>query len=80
MNEIASLTPDDVIRDDKTGIWYISINEDGLAKSIKTKAGIRFVPIHPRLLELGFLQFVEHAREVIQKCPMTVEGYPMRLL
>jgi len=80
LNEIASLTPDDILKDDKSDIWYLSINEDGENKSIKTKAGKRLVPIHPRLIELGFLNYVDHAREVISKRPLTNNGEQMRLL
>ncbi len=80
LNEIASLTPDDVVLCKKSSIWYISINEDGVAKSVKTRAGKRLVPIHPELLELGFLEYVEHAREVIKKRPLTDNGYPQRLI
>lgn len=29
---------------------------------MKTEAGHRFVPVHPQVLEIGFLRFVERAR------------------
>jgi integrase len=39
-------------------IWFININEDD-DKQVKTKAGIRTVPIHSKLIELGFIDFVK---------------------
>lgn len=80
LNEIASLTPDDVIKDDESGIYYIRItDEEESKKKVKTIAAKRIVPLHPKLIELGFLDYVDHARSVITKRPMTT-GYPTRLL
>lgn len=42
------------------GVWVIDINElsDG---TVKTPAGVRRVPVHPRLIKMGILDFV-HTR------------------
>ncbi len=40
------------------GIWLFNINDDD-DKKVKTKAGIRTVPIHSKLIELGFLDFLK---------------------
>lgn len=40
------------------GTWTISINDEG-DKRAKTLASIRTIPIHPTLLEIGFLDYVE---------------------
>lgn len=48
------------------GIWYIDINDiesknpqpDAIKKVLKNKSSKRKVPIHPKLVELGFLDFV----------------------
>ncbi len=48
------------------GIWYIDINADsapkentdGIQKELKNLSSKRKVPIHPKLIELGFLDFV----------------------
>lgn len=59
VSEICQINPQrDVILDD-SGVWYLSINDDEEGKSVKTAAGIRAVPIHSRLIELGFLNYVE---------------------
>ncbi len=79
LNEVASLTPDDVKQDEDSGIWYFDITDEEEGKKVKTDAGKRIVPVHPKLIELGFLEYVEHARAVIAKSPMRGE-YTTRLL
>lgn len=55
INEICQLTPKNIR--EVGGVWVLDINnEEG--RSIKTNAGIRKVPIHPVLIELGFLDYV----------------------
>lgn len=49
------------------------------SQRLKTAAAKRLVPIHSRLLELGFLEYVEHAKTVIAKTPRTGE-HATRLL
>lgn len=59
----------DFLRDPKSGIHYLKIDE-GLAegadeafpKSVKTEAGWRKVPIHPALIEAGFLDYLAAER------------------
>ncbi len=40
------------------GIWLMNLSSDSEDKSIKTEAGNRSVPIHSKLLELEFLNYV----------------------
>lgn len=63
VNEICQLNPSKDIKQDSDGIWYFWINEDtesadDVTKSVKTDAGIRVVPIHSKLIELGLLDYV----------------------
>lgn len=53
--ELAQLLVKDVIKIDN--IWCFSISEDGDDQRVKTQAGIRLVPIHNKLIELGFLDY-----------------------
>lgn len=62
LNEIASLTVDDVI--EKDGIWYFDINDEEEQKSLKTDAAKRIVPVHSDLIELGFLDFLQKAKDM----------------
>jgi integrase len=65
VNEICQINPQqDVLKDVKTGIWYLAITEDTegeetIKKRVKTASSKRNVPIHSRLIELGFLQYCE---------------------
>lgn len=54
--EICQLQTTDVIK--KDGVWLFDIN-DHHAKRVKTIDSTRQVPIHPQLLSLGFLEFVQ---------------------
>lgn len=64
VNEICQLNPHADIAEEG-GIWFFSINEkdDGdnplIRKSVKNKSSIRKVPIHPKLLDLGLLSYVD---------------------
>jgi integrase len=59
LEELAQLRVEDV-REDK-GISYLDIHgRDG--RRVKTRASVRKVPLHPELLRLGFLQYVEEQR------------------
>lgn len=61
LNEIASLTVDDI--KENAGIWYFDINDEEEEKSLKTEAAKRIVPVHSDLIELGFLDFLQKAKE-----------------
>lgn len=79
-NEIASLLPEDIKQDTRTGIWYIQIeDEEEAGKSVKSEAANRIVPIHSRLIDLGFLDYVKEAKRVTEKMP-DLKGYRPRLL
>ena len=60
LNEICQLQFDDIQEED--GIKFISINEND-GKHVKTKAGIRKIPIHQELIKLGFLEFVNFMKK-----------------
>lgn len=61
LGELVQLAIEDVREED--GILYLDINEKSLAgndaKSVKSKAGRRKVPLHPDLVALGFMDFVK---------------------
>lgn len=61
LNEIAQLRVDDIRQQD--GIWVFDVSSDGKEKSLKTKKSKRLIPIHPKLIELGLLDYVERARK-----------------
>lgn len=55
--ELCQLEVSDVRRDAATGLWLLDINSDQ-DKKLKTDTSAREVPLHPKLVELGFLDFV----------------------
>lgn len=55
MNEICQLHLTDIRQEQD--VWVLDINTEGEDKKVKTKAGKRLVPIHPKLIELGLLDY-----------------------
>ena len=55
-NETAQLRIEDIIK--KENVWMISIDE-AEGKSVKTTSSIRKVPVHPTLINLGFIDYVK---------------------
>jgi integrase len=69
-NEAAQLHLADLKRTQK-GTWYLDIeataDEDegsnGAAKTLKTAASRRKIPLHPELIKIGFVQFVDERKK-----------------
>ena len=71
VNELCQLNPQSDIAD-QAGIWHFKFSEDGesapgIDKRIKNKSSVRLVPIHSKLIELGFLDHVKSLREAKAK-------------
>ena len=64
-NEICQLDVADIVQE--KGVPCISINANGEDKSVKNKGSNRIIPIHPKLLKMGFLYYVEYQRMEKQK-------------
>ncbi|KQN72412.1 site-specific integrase [Devosia sp. Leaf64] len=59
--EIAQLLVDDVRQ--MHGVWVMHFTDEGdEEKSLKTKGSVRVVPVHSNLIEMGFIEHVERAR------------------
>lgn len=58
-NELCQLYKEDVYRDHETGLWVLDINDDGKEKHLKKPSHSRIVPLHPQLIELGFIDYVQ---------------------
>lgn len=61
MGEAAQLRKQDIREVD--GLWVFDINKEHPEKDVKTGNSIRLIPIHPRLIELGLLDFVESSED-----------------
>ena len=68
INEVCQLNPEtDIVQDSEMGIYYFHFTDEGesalnVDKSIKTNSSRRIVPIHSKLIELGFLDYVKKVR------------------
>lgn len=60
LGEVTQLHLDDVVQPE--GVWCFDINRRSVDKSLKTTASSRTVPIHQRLIELGFVDYCERLR------------------
>lgn len=73
INEICQLNPlEDIKQDSATGIWFFHFTDEsetaeGVDKSIKTNSSRRIVPIHSKLIDLGFLDYVERIKNAGHK-------------
>ena len=67
LNELCQLDTSDVEQHAESGIWLITIMDDPkdrpVRKMLKNKSSRRVLPIHSELIRMGFLNFVEQARQ-----------------
>ena len=67
VNELCQLNPQvDILQEPETGIWYLWIttesdSDTSIQKSVKTGES-RKVPLHKKLIELGFLGYVSRIK------------------
>jgi integrase len=67
MNEILQLEKSDVLLDGDITVFAVTDEESGkydpklFSKRVKTKNSIRRVPMHPKLIEFGFMKWVQKA-------------------
>ena len=60
LNELCQLYVNDIRQIDK--IWCIDINRNTNDKKLKNASSERIIPIHPKLIELRFLEFVKEQK------------------
>jgi integrase len=67
VNEVCQVNPQCDVQEEE-GIWFFDFNEESasderVTKSVKTAGSRRKTPIHSKLLELGFLNYVERMKK-----------------
>lgn len=68
VNEVCQINPmADILKDEESDIWYFNLTTEGetaegVRRTLKTKVSHRTIPIHPKLIELGFLKYVDKVR------------------
>jgi integrase len=82
MNEICQLDVADIRQVDGVDCFLITSRSSGGRddKKVKTSTSERFVPIHPRLTEIGFMDFVDERRrsgavKLFPELPFSTTGY-----
>ncbi|MBO9739438.1 site-specific integrase [Xanthomonas axonopodis pv. begoniae] len=63
-SEVGQLLVKDVFEED--GIPCIRISDEGEHQKVKTEVSLRTVPLHPELLKMGFLEWVDGKRKAGQ--------------
>lgn len=69
LSEICQLFLSDLQQDGRAGVYYFNVeeyegeDEERSRKRVKSSAGVRYVPIHPTLIELGLLKYVDRLRQ-----------------
>ncbi len=76
LGELCQLYVSDIRQED--GIWYFDINKNEEDKSVKA-GSYRTIPLHPVLLNLGFLDFVQQVKDkeqqrLFEDIPMAKDG------
>ena len=61
LNELCQLYVNNIKEIDK--IWCIDINRNTNDKKLKNASSERVIPIHPKLIELGFLNFLKEQKK-----------------
>ena len=60
LNEICQLNISDIRQEDE--IWVMSLLNDAEDKSLKTQSSNRIVPLHPNLVEIGLIDYMEDVK------------------
>jgi len=64
LNELSQLHISDIYR--TCDIWVISIDDETDDKKLKNNTSRRIIPIHSKLIELGFLKHVNQRKELVK--------------
>lgn len=75
--ELCQLYKSDIQKNEETGIWYLDINQSTPDKSLKKPHHARLVPIHKKLKNFGFLDYVESVKHerLFPDLPRKRDGY-----
>lgn len=61
LNEICQLDVNDIVQE--KGVPCISINDNAPDKTVKNGSSVRIIPLHPKLIDMGFLHYVNYRRK-----------------
>jgi len=66
-SELCQLWTNDIYQHSDGETWLISINSK-VNKSVKNNSSNRIIPVHPTLIQLGWLDFVSEAKQFERNC------------
>jgi len=66
LEEIGQLSVSDIKEDREFGFWYMDINENEKGRRLKNKSATRLVPIHNKIIELGFIDYLDSSGRVFK--------------
>ncbi|HRD26688.1 MAG TPA: site-specific integrase [Caulobacter sp.] len=73
--ELVPLRVRDVVADDETGIRYLQIAPElESGRRVKNLGSIRKTPLHPKAVELGFLDYLDRRREAVGPTGLLWDG------
>lgn len=64
LNELCQLHTNDIRHDETNELWTITITNKGEDQNTKNQSSVRTIPLHPKLVELGFVDFVQGIADV----------------
>lgn len=64
IGELSQMYHEDIYQE-ANGFWVIAIRDKSGFQRVKTKAARRIIPLHPTLIELGFLAYVQDAKTAV---------------
>ncbi|MFS1430789.1 tyrosine-type recombinase/integrase [Vibrio splendidus] len=75
LNELCQLYVDDVYHIE--GEWCLSINDRGKDQKLKNNQSRRTIPLHPKLIDLGFIKYVQSltSLRVFPELKLSRDGY-----
>jgi integrase len=75
--EILQLTVANIRKGDQAEFHEVSITTEG-DKTVKTLSSLRTIPLHPKMVELGFLEHLERRRKLVGDNGSLWEGFDER--
>ena len=66
LEEIGQLLISDIKKDKEFSFWYMDINEVEEGKRLKNKSATRLIPIHNKIIELGFLEYLGNSGRIFK--------------
>jgi len=78
VGEVLQLTGDDVAKDPKSGVWFMAVKHDPENGKAAKNSLPRNIPLHPSLIEEGFLAYALAVKERQGNAPLFPDKKPDR--